>query len=131
MSEQQKFQAGTIVWRDLTVENADELQQFYSQVVGWEATPHPMGDYHDYNIVAPSTGEVVTGICNARGSNVGIPPQWLMYVAVDDVEKSIQRCLELGGTLIHGPRTMGNSAFCVIQDPAGAVLGLMGTEEDK
>jgi predicted enzyme related to lactoylglutathione lyase len=67
----------------------------------------------------------VGGICHARGSNSNLPPQWLIYVQVEDVARSAERCVELGGTVLDGPRSLGESRFCVIQDPAGAVMGLM------
>lgn len=117
---------GSIVWRDLTVQNAAEVRDFYREVVGWKSSPHDMGDYEDYNIHPPSTDEVIAGICHARGANANVPPQWLMYVSVEDVDACAKRCTELGGKVVDGPREMGGSRFAVIQDPAGAVLALFG-----
>jgi len=125
MSDKQNSSFGKIIWRDLTVENADAVKDFYCEVVGWSATEHDMGDYHDYNINLPNGGETVAGICHAQGPNANIPPQWMMYVSVGDVQKSVDRCLELGGKIIEGPRKMGKSDFCIIQDLAGAVLALI------
>lgn len=119
---------GAIVWQDLTVQNAAEIRDFYKSVVGWEADAHNMGDYDDFNIRLPGSQQVIAGICHARGANAHLPAQWLLYVQVENVEKSAQRCVELGGKIIDGPRTMGSSPFCVIQDPAGAVLALIGDE---
>lgn len=125
MSETEKLGIGSIAWTDLTVENAEEVKAFYSEVVGWDAAPHDMGDYHDFDIISPGSGKVVTGICYARGVNANIPPVWMIYIAVDDVAGSAKRCVELGGKLIDGPRLMGGKPFCVIQDPAGAVAALI------
>jgi hypothetical protein len=57
--------------------------------------------------------------------NADIPPQSLMYVTVADVEESARKCAELGRRVIAGPRDMGKSRFCVIEDPAGAVMALV------
>src|SRR5215217_858993 len=119
-----EFMPGMILWQDLTVGPAEEIRDFYQQVVGWEARPHDMGEYHDYDIVVPATGETVTGICHARGVNADIPPQWLLYFGVADVEASAARCVALGGTILAGPRDMGVARFCVIRDPAGAICAL-------
>ncbi|MBL7986820.1 MAG: VOC family protein [Chlorobi bacterium] len=116
---------GAIVWHDLTVPDAENIKEFYSHVIGWETKPHPMCD--DFNAIIPETGETIAGICHARGVNAGIPPQWLIYVEVDNVLESIERCKELGGTVAYGPRSIGTHNFCVIQDPAGAVVGLIET----
>jgi predicted enzyme related to lactoylglutathione lyase len=115
---------GTIGWRDLTVPNAAEVKDFYCRVVGWDAEDHSMGDYNDFNIKSQDTGEVVAGICHARGTNAKIPPAWMIYIIVENVDRSAELCKELGGEVIDGPRDMGGSRFCIIKDPAGAVAGL-------
>jgi hypothetical protein len=86
-----------------------------------------MGGCSDFSMVAPGSGEVVAGICNARGPNVGLPAQWLIYIGVEDVDASAARCVALGGEVIHGPRAVGGGRFCVVRDPAGAVAGLYQT----
>lgn len=125
MSEAVQHKPGTIVWCDLTLEEAENVRDFYAGVVGWEVKDHDMGDYADYELIAPGTGESVAGICHARGSNKNLPREWLVYVQVEDVEASAARCLELGGRVLDGPRAMGEQTFCVIEDPEGAVLALI------
>jgi uncharacterized protein len=119
-------EVGSVVWWDLTVPDAAAIKDFYSEVVGWKVSPHDMGDYRDFNVLTPESGEVVTGICHARGVNAAIPAQWLLYVQVANVEESAARCVELGGKVIDGPKQIGEGQMCVIQDPAGAVLALIG-----
>ena len=115
---------GSVLWRDLTVPDAESLQKFYQKVVGWKADPVSMGDYNDYSMLA-ANGDCVGGVCHARGNNEGIPGQWLIYVKVADLDKSIEASTALGGKIVHGPRNMGENRFCVIQDPTGAVIGLI------
>jgi uncharacterized protein len=44
---------------------------------------------------------------------------------VEDIERSVARCVELGGQVISGPKGMGGQdRYCVIRDPAGAALAL-------
>jgi len=122
----QQYKPGDIVWTDLTVENATEIRDFYTKVTGWQQEPLSMagGAYEDY-VIKTTEGTPVAGICHARGSNAALPAQWLVYVAVEDVNQSAQTCTEMGGKIIDGPRKMGEKDFCVIQDPAGAVLALI------
>ena len=118
---------GAIAWHDLTVANAEAVRDFYSAVVGWTAQPQSMGEYEDYNMLrstAGSDGECVAGVCHARGSNVGVPAQWLMYINVADVDASAAACEKHGGEVIVKPRNMGGGRFCVVRDPAGAVCAL-------
>lgn len=122
MSE--SFSHGQICWHDLTVPNADQLRDFYAAVVGWTPAPVDMGDYHDYCMNMPD-GVTAAGVCHARGSNANLPPQWLMYVAVDDVAAAVAQVTTRGGKVVDGPRPLGTQPFAVIQDPAGAVLALI------
>ncbi|WP_349407507.1 VOC family protein [Pseudalkalibacillus sp. SCS-8] len=121
---------GKIVWQDLTVKDAEKIKDFYSEVVGWTSKNHPMGDYDDFEIKpSKDSEETIAGICHARGSNANLPPQWLMYVNVENIDQSVTKCEELGGRVLDGPRTMGPNRFCVIQDPEGAVLALISNQE--
>jgi len=116
---------GTIGWTDLTVSNAEEIRNFYSEVVGWKADPVDMGGYNDFNMTPPTSSEAVAGVCHAQGGNAGLPNQWIMYVIVDDIENSAGRCKALGGKILAGPTgSQGKDRTCVIQDPAGAVMAL-------
>jgi predicted enzyme related to lactoylglutathione lyase len=124
MSDPGESAAAKIVWTDLTVEDAATVRDFYAAVIGWEFKPEEMGGYDDYHMLAPGTDESVTGICHARGANANVPPQWLVYFSVRDVEASAAKAVASGGTIVDGPRAMGGGQFCVIRDPAGAVCAL-------
>ena len=116
---------GRVEWIDLTVPDASHLRNFYKSVVGWTSSDVPMGSYDDFNMNIPGTQNAVAGVCHARGMNRNIPSQWLIYVRVANIEESAAQCTRLGGKILDGPRRMGGSNFCVIQDPAGAVMALM------
>ena len=125
MATSQEVQRGQISWVDLTVPEADTLRDFYAQVVGWTASAHSMGDYEDYVMNDPVTGEARAGICHARGENAALPAQWLIYIVVQDLEDSFDKCLQLGGSVVCPPRSAGEmGSYCVIKDPAGAVCAL-------
>lgn len=116
---------GKIVWTDLTVQNAEEVRDFYQSVLGWKSTDHSMGEYNDYVMQADENDQGTAGICHAKGANANMPAQWLVYVQVESVAAASEACLAQGGKIIDGPRQMGNNLFAVIQDPAGAVLGII------
>ena len=125
MAETPQFLKGSIAWADLSVENASELSEFYMQVIGWGTSKVDMGGYFDYCMTTPKTSIPVAGVCHARGENAGMPPQWLMYVVVDNLDQSLANCIRLGGKPLTPIRSYGpNSRYCVIQDPAGAVLAI-------
>lgn len=129
MADKEQSPVGAITWADLTVPNAAAIRDFYSRVVGWKFSGVAMGNYDDYCMNLPSTGQTVAGICHARGPNADLPSQWLVYIIVEDVDTSAARCVELGGEVITGPKQMGGQGrYCVIRDPAGAVAALFSPD---
>jgi predicted enzyme related to lactoylglutathione lyase len=125
MSEPPSPEVGGIGWVDLTVADAEGIRDFYAQVVGWKPQALDMGGYSDFVMSAPGSGEGKAGVCHARGGNAAIPPVWLVYLMVEDLDASVARCEQLGGKVLAPARSAGPSGrFCVIQDPAGAVAAL-------
>jgi len=114
---------GCIAWHDLTVEDAAGVRDFYAAVVGWAPEPVSMGEYEDYNLTTDD-GTPVAGVCHARGPNADLPPTWLLYVVVEDLDRSLEAVRERGGEVVAPVRTMGDHRWAVIRDPAGAVLAL-------
>jgi predicted enzyme related to lactoylglutathione lyase len=125
MTESQAPEPGQIIWVDLTIPDAAPIRDFYSQLVGWQPEPVEMGGYSDFNMTLADSGTPAAGICYARGENANLPPQWLMYIAVEDLAKTMETCISLGGKLVAGPVTMPEHRYCVVQDPAGAVVALV------
>lgn len=118
---------GKLAWMDLTVENAETISDFYKEVVGWDKQPLSMGDYDDYVMSVPGTQEGASGVCHARGVNASLPPQWLVYINVENLDVSLKNCQKLGGKVIGEKRKMGDQGhYCLIQDPAGAYMMLCG-----
>ena len=114
---------GTIGWVDLTVANAEQIRDFYSAVVGWTPGEVDMGKYKDYSMHS-SDGVPTSGVCHARGANADLPPCWIIYIVVADLDASLKQCEALGGRLVSGPKSMGKSRYAIIEDPAGAVSAL-------
>jgi predicted enzyme related to lactoylglutathione lyase len=121
-----------IVGLDLTVQDAPALRDFYAAVVGWGVTGLKTGEDYDDNddyFMNGADGNPVAGVCQRQGENADLPPQWLVYIAVDDLDASVAKCKELGGSVIAGPKGDGPGSYYVIQDPSGAVLALMQNPE--
>ncbi|MCB2156272.1 VOC family protein [bacterium] len=115
---------GRIGWLDLTVPNAVEVRDFYQKVVGWTVDEVPMGDYSDFSMTA-ADGECVAGICHAQGSNASMPPAWIVYLMVEDLDASLASVAAGGGKVRVPERSAGGMGrFAVVEDPAGAVVAL-------
>lgn len=118
---------GSIGWIDLTVHNAEEVKDFYAEVIGWKPEGLSMGDYDDYNMTID--GEPKTGICHKKGPNAHIPSQWMIYINVANIEASCNSVKKLGGKCLTEIKAMsGYGKFCLIEDPAGATCTLFEPE---
>jgi predicted enzyme related to lactoylglutathione lyase len=116
---------GAVTWMDLTVPDADSIRDFYADVVGWKIMDVSMGDYNDYCMMSPDDNVVRSGICHARGGNQGVPPSWIIYINVTDLDTCMDKVKKAGGEIVHGPKKMGDKArYCIMKDPAGAYCGL-------
>ena len=131
MSEKNFPDVGKVAWVDLTVGDAENVRDFYGEVVGWKNEAVDMGEYSDFSMIPPEAKEAVAGICHARGANAEIPPAWMIYILVADLDHSVERCVSLGGRVRIQPKQMGGSGrYCVIEDPAGAVAALFEPKRD-
>ena len=125
-----EIRPGSIVWTDLTVEKAPAIAEFYEAVAGWKSEEVAVADYVDFNMVLPATGKAVAGICHAKGQNANLPPQWLIYIVVNDLDASMSECWAKGGRVILGPKEIGpGERYCVVRDPAGAIAALIQQKE--
>jgi len=114
---------GTVGWIDLTVADAPNVRDFYASVAGWNPMPLSMGDYSDFVMCTPD-GDGIAGVCHARGANAGIPPVWLIYIVVADLDQAVARVAGAGGAVVSPPRSAGGGRFALIRDPAGAHAAL-------
>ncbi len=121
---------GQMGWMDLTTENASAVRGFYETVVGWSVMPIEMEGYDDYCMIPPGSDAPVVGICHARGPNVGIPPHWIPYFTVADLERSLEAVRAGGGTVVRDIKDAGTGRFALIKDPSGAVCSLFQWKAD-
>ena len=124
-----KLEIGRVGWMDLTVPDAAKVKDFYQNVVGWKSTGFDMGGYEDFCMNLPKNGETVAGVCYARGGNAGLPPVWLIYITVADLDESLRQCIAGGGKVLRDPRNYaGQGRYAIIEDPAGAAAALFQPE---
>ena len=119
---------GVFVWDELGTSDVDGAERFYGDVFGW--TTKDMGaDYGGYKIFHrdPDDETGVGGLMANPDSSM--PTAWHPYVAVDDVDAKLTKTKELGGSVVlEAMDVPAVGRIAVIQDPTGAVLGLIKPE---
>jgi uncharacterized protein len=110
---------GRFVWFDLQTPDSSAAVEFYTKLFGWGTAPFDTGTAQPY-VMWTLDGMPFGGIMPA---DPGVPPNWLAYVAVPDVDATAREVTRLGGKLIVPPRdipTVGR--FTVFSDPQGPVI---------
>jgi uncharacterized protein len=117
---------GQFVWYELSTPDTEAAATFYATVMGWSPSDVPDGPmpYKLFNVGdAPSAG-MMSQMDDAL--KAGVPPAWLGYVHVDDVDAAAAKAIELDGRLYHGPTEIpGVCRFAVLADPHSAAVGIM------
>ncbi|MDQ0321854.1 putative enzyme related to lactoylglutathione lyase [Pararhizobium capsulatum DSM 1112] len=124
---------GTFVWYELMTTDTGAAKAFYTEVTGWSAKDSGMPGV-DYTLFCAPSGEQVAGLMTMpeSASKTNIPPAWLGYIAVHDVDGSAAEVTSNGGTVHRAPDDIpGVGRFAVVSDPHGAVFALFrGLEGD-
>ena len=120
--QQKPVAVGEFCWNELLTSDEAAATKFYSAVFGWGAA-----DFPDANVkytIWKQQGKGIGGLMKRSMEN--IPPHWLSYVLVADVDGTVKKTGDAGGKALMPPfdvPTVGRIA--VIQDPQGAALGII------
>lgn len=110
-----------IAWNELITPDPDEAMKFYSELFGWTTERFPMPGT-EYTLFKKG-GQVLGGVMATPQPDM--PPHWMNYVSVSDLEESVARATALGAILCAGPMSIGDAGrLAIIQDPQGAAIGL-------
>ena len=84
--------AGHFVWRELVTPDPAATTAFYAKLFGWTAESMDMG--MPYTILKHGEEQVAGATAPAMD---GVPPHWLDYISVDDVDAAAGRVQSHGG----------------------------------
>jgi predicted enzyme related to lactoylglutathione lyase len=115
---------GQFCWNELATPNVAKAKDFYGKVFGWQFEDHDMGEM-TYTI-AKNQDKEFAGIWNIPSNQQNeIPPHWMAYILVSDVDQALEKAKQNGAKEIKGVSKAGDKGrFAVIVDPTGAYLAL-------
>lgn len=115
------YDYGRFVWFELNTNDKDAALRFYPEVLGWKTSSMDMpgGTYNMVNVgEAPYGGIVDSPVPN-------VPPHWLSYVSVEDVDATAKAVVEHGGKcLMEAMDIPGVGRMQAVADPEGATFML-------
>src|SRR5215203_3515336 len=89
MQELPDYKPGTFCWVELGTSDGEAAKKFYTQLFGWDYVDHPMGPGMVYTMLTLD-GKDVAALYTLMPDMVaqGIPPNWLSYVSVTNVDET-------------------------------------------
>lgn len=111
---------GEFCWNELITTDTDKAKDFYTKLLGWE----PMAFPGDMPYTVFSKGEKRLAGMMAKTPEMGdVPPHWMAYIAVDDVDATAKQIEDLGGKICVPPMDIPNVGRMVAAtDPTGAAI---------
>jgi predicted enzyme related to lactoylglutathione lyase len=118
-------EVGALTWNELATQDPDASQSFYEGLFGWDVKDTGRTD-PPYRMIH-NGDEINGGMVTPPDKNM--PSFWLPYFGVDDVEASLAKIEDLGGTRLMGPMEIetpasGPGHIGAAQDPQGAYFAV-------
>ena len=115
---------GDHIWYELLTTDPDAAAGFYTGVVGWKVRSAGMPGM-DYRLWSAPDAADVGGLMKLP-DGAEMPPIWLGYVGVADVDRKAEE-VKKGGGAVHMPPTdiPGVGRFAMVADPQGAMFYVM------
>jgi len=122
MTHIDKHSAGSFCWIELATTDQNAAKDFYSSLFGWSPQDNPIGPSEVYTIFKLDGRDAAAGYTLREDQRAqGVPPNWIIYIAVDNADQAATKAKQLGGTVIVPPfDVMDLGRMAVIQDPTGA-----------
>jgi predicted enzyme related to lactoylglutathione lyase len=112
-------------WHEVYVPDSKAALDFYTKAFGMGTKEYPMGEMGTYHMLTVD-GTPVAGVMSTTEMQMpNVPPQWSVYLAVDDVDKRLKMAKDLGAKVVVEPMDIPSvGRMTLISDPQGAHIWL-------
>ncbi|MEP6707189.1 MAG: VOC family protein [Pyrinomonadaceae bacterium] len=111
-------------WNELATNDTEKAGDFYTKLFGWSKKVQQMGPMTYTSFM---NGDRPAGGMYKPSPEMGnVPPNWLVYFAVDDTDGKVKKAQELGAKTIAPPMDIPDTGrFAILQDPQGAAFAVI------
>ncbi len=133
MPEIKQYAPGSFCWADLVAKELGVARDFYTSLFDWTFEDRPMTDESVYTIFSKDRNQVCAMFEMFPGMlESGHPSFWQSYVAVESVDETVKKTVELGGQIPHEPCDVFDAGrMAMIRDPGEAFLCLWQPKAHK
>jgi uncharacterized protein len=118
-----KGETNSLCWNELLTNDTAKAIDFYTKLFGWK-TKTDSGETPYTEII--NGEDHIGGIMQIQPQMGPMPPNWGIYIAVDDCDATAQKATSLGGRQYVPPTDIPHvGRFAVLSDPQGAVFNII------
>ena len=112
---------GAVSWTELATNDVEAAKKFYGTLFGWKFQQFPMPDMN-YEVIAVGDRQI-GGILKMPKEAGEMPPFWVSYVTVENVDQTWKNAQEMGAKPAVPPKDIPQvGRICIFQDPQGAYI---------
>ena len=131
MTTMDGFAPGRFCWVELGTSDQAAAKEFYSGLFGWKPEDQPMGPGLFYTLLKQG-GRDAGALYDLRPDQKGVPPHWMIYVAVASADDAAKKAASLGAKTIVPPfDVMDHGRMAVLEDPTGAHFSVWEARKNK
>ena len=119
MAHIDSYSPGSFCWLELATTDQSAAKSFYGSLFGWAPSDMPLGPdtvYTIFRLEGRDLAAAYTMFPEQRSQ--GIPPNWMLYVAVPSADDAAKRAASAGGTVLKDAFDVGESGR--MAGPAGS-----------
>lgn len=119
---------GALCWTELQTTDLEAAGRFYSGLFGWNLRDFE-GEMPMRYVLFLCRERAVGGMLQIQPEWGEVPPNWMVYFAVADLETTLERAQALDGKLVLPPmKVPGEGRIAVLQDPQGGYFAVLHPE---
>ncbi len=116
---------GSLSWTELCTRDVEKASTFYSKLFGWDPQPYEGGPMPYTMFDLPGADQPIGGMFEMTDEMPG-DSRWIPYFQVGDADKTVQRAVEIGGTITVPLTDIPNiGRMAMIADPQGAEFSII------
>ncbi|MEL6184188.1 MAG: VOC family protein [Myxococcota bacterium] len=116
---------GHFCWYDLNTNDWEGARAFYGALFQWSESGSMDSPGGTYWMFKSQSGSRTVGGMSNMAAKMEIPPHWLCYVTVADLEAAVEKLKARGGQVMNGPMEVpGGDRIVHCIDPQGAPIAL-------
>jgi uncharacterized protein len=117
--------ANTPLWAELHTRDGAAADAFYRGLFDYRQEQIGDGAAFDYTVWSLGGRRVTGRMRQGPDTPPGIPPNWLVYFAVDDSDAAAERVTAGGGRVVVGPFDSPQGRVAILTDPYGATFAFL------